>query len=78
MAYLYDQSIFPKRDVIFDLKKSLLQKDQRKWKSKCETLPKLWTFMKFKDFSKDAPHIYKPLSFMQRKNCLNFALAFLN
>ena len=78
MDNLYDQLTFPKKDVVSDLKKSLIEKDQRKWQSKCQTLPKLRTFMKFKDFSKESPHIYKPLSFKQRKEMSKLRLGLLN
>ena len=34
--------------------------------------------MKFKDFSKESPHIYKPLSFKQRKEMSKLRLGLLN
>ena len=46
--------------------------------SQCRTLPKLRTFIKFKDFELDSPHIYKPLSFMQRKFLSKFRLGMLH
>ena len=69
---VHRQGLFPLQDTIKHLKHSLLLKDQLKWKSKCLPLPKLRTFIKFKDFSSDSPHIYKPLSFMQRKSLSKF------
>ena len=77
MTDFYDQGIFPVKNVIVDLKKALLEKDQKNWQSKCQTLPKLRTFVKFKDFSKESPHIYKPLSFKQRKMMSKLRLGLL-
>ena len=53
-------------------------KDQSKWKSKCLPLPKLRTFNTFKDFTSDPPHIFKPLTFMQRKSLSKFRLGLLH
>ena len=36
-------------------------------KIECVSKPKLRTFIKFKDFHNRAPHIGKPLSFLERK-----------
>ena len=57
---------------------SLFHKDQASWKSKCLPLPKLRTFNMFKDFTSDSPHIFKPLSFMQRKTLSKFRLGLLH
>ena len=37
-------------------------------------MPKLRTFMQFKDFNSDSPHIFEPLSFMERKTLSKFRL----
>ena len=42
------------------------------------TLPKLRTFNTFKDFNSEAAHIYKPLSFMQRKSISKFRVGLLS
>ena len=55
----------------------MLEKDRVNWQSQCQNLPKLRTFMKFKDFSCDSPHTYKPLSFFQRKLISKFRLGML-
>ena len=60
------------------LKQSLFQKDQINWRSLCSPLPKLRTFNVFKNFSIDSPHIFKPLSFRQRKNLSKFRLGLLH
>ena len=52
----------------------MFHKDQASWKSKCLPLPKLRTFNKFKLFDLAPPHIFKPLSFMQRKTLSKFRL----
>ena len=74
---LYNQDIFCVKNAISDLRKSLLEKDQRNWQSLCQNLPKLRTFIKFKNFSNEPPHIYKPLTFMQRKQMSRFSLGVL-
>ena len=35
-------------------------------KNICKNKPKLRTFVAFKDFKTISPHVYKPLSFLQR------------
>ena len=75
---IYTQNIFSLDNVSKALKQSLFKKDQNNWKSKCLPLPKLRTFNKFKNFSSDSPHIFKPLSFMQRKMLSKFRLGLLH
>ena len=77
MIHIYTQGVFSLDLVSKALKVSLVQKDQSNWRSKCLTLPKLRTFNKFKDFALDSPHIFKPLSFMQRKMLSKFRLGLL-
>ena len=72
LSHIYGQDIFPLQFTIKTLKESLLHKDQTTWQSDCRNLPKLRTFIQFKDFSVDSPHIFKPLSFMQRKTISKF------
>jgi len=75
---IYTQNIFSLDNVSNTLRQSLFKKDQTNWKSKCLPLPKLRTFNKLKDFSSDSPHIFKPLSFMQRKMLSKFRLGLLH
>ena len=77
IEYVYNQPYFARKSVIENLKKSLLLKDQSNWQSQCRNLPKLRTFLKFKDFQVDSPHIYKPLSFIQRKYLSKYRLGML-
>ena len=72
------QGFFSLQDTVKCLRNSLLLKDQSTWKSKCLPLPKLRTFNKFKDFTIDSPHIFKPLSFMQRKSISKLRLGLLH
>ena len=78
LIHLYEQGIFSLQDTIKQLDKSLLLKEQSNWKSKCLPLPRLRTFNKFKDFTSDSPHIFKPLSFIQRKSLSKFRLGLLH
>ena len=45
----------------------MLASQQVKLSMECSALPKLRTFMKFKDFENTAAYLKKPLSFIQRK-----------
>ena len=78
LPHVYNQNNFSVKNVIYSLKESLFRKDQISWQSQCRTLPKLRTFIKFKNFESDSPHIYKPLSFMQRKFLSKFRLGMLH
>lgn len=77
-AHIFTQFTFPKKILIRTIGDSLLKKDQITWQSSCTPLPKLRTFIQFKDFSCDAPHIFKPLTFMQRKSLSKFRLGLLH
>ena len=67
LEFLYNSDSFCLKSVVGNLKNSLLKKDQVKWRNTAADLPKLRTFVKFKNFHTDSPHIYKALSFIQRK-----------
>ena len=60
-------SPFPIKSVICWLKTDFYQKQQIKLKTECENKPKLRTFVKLKEFGKVPPHVYKPLTFLERK-----------
>ena len=77
LPHVYSQGIFPLKHIIKSLKDSLLKKDQISWQSECRNLPKLRTFIQFKDFTSDSPQIFKPLTFMQRKTLSKFRLGML-
>ena len=45
--------------------------------NECRNNPKLRTFVTFKDFGSTSPHVYKPLSFMERKTISKARLGIL-
>ena len=55
LAHIYNQGMFPLHYSIKNLKDSLFQKDKVSWQSDCRNMPKLRTFMKFKNFDSDSP-----------------------
>ena len=61
------QQIFPLKSTIAQLKESMLKKQQELFKLECQNKPKLRSFMMFKDFGKQPPHVGKPLSFLERR-----------
>ena len=78
LNHIYDmQQIFPVKCTISDLKLSLGKKQQEFLKSKCESKPKLRTFITFKDFENLPPHVGKPLSFIERKTISKLRLGIL-
>ena len=68
LAHVYDaQQIFPIKDIVKQLSKSLKNMQQIRVEIECRNKPKLRTFITFKDFTNLPPHVYKPLSFLERK-----------
>jgi hypothetical protein len=68
LAHIYDaQQMFPVKDVVKQLSKSLKNVQQIRVEIECKNKPKLRTFITFKDFNSLPPHVYKPLSFPERK-----------
>ena len=78
IGHIYHQNIFSLSCALNNLRVSLLDKDRINWQSQCRNLPKLRTFIQFKDFTCDSPHTYKPLSFFQRKLMSKFRLGMLH
>ena len=71
LAHIYDaQQIFP---VVKQLSKTLQNTQQIRAEIECKNKPKLRTFITFKDFNTLPPHVYKPLSFFERKIVIKFA-----
>ena len=65
---LYDsQQIFPAKNVVTQLRSSMLISQQNIIKNECESKPKLRTFVIFKDYKTVPPHVGKPFSFLERK-----------
>ena len=63
---IFQTSIFDLKSIIDELKVSLLNKDQLKFKQQC-AMPKLRTYNLIADFSSPKMYLNKPLSFIQRK-----------
>ena len=59
--------IFDIKDTVTKLQNSMLLAQQSLVKVQCENMPKLRTFVKFKDFFSTPSYLTKPLSFIQRK-----------
>ena len=59
--------VFDLKSVVKKLENSMLVTQQSVAKNQCESMPKLRTFVKFKDFSNTPSYVTKPLSFIQRK-----------
>ena len=57
--------MFPVKDVVKQLSKSLENMQQIRVEIECKNKPKLRTFITFKDFNNLPPHVYKPLSFLE-------------
>ena len=75
---VYDkQQIFAVKDVITQLKISMLSKQQELVQTECQGKPKLRTFVMFKDFQTLPPHVGKPLSFIERKTISKLRLGIL-
>ena len=68
LNHVYDgQQMFPIRNIVQQLKNDLFKKQQTLLENECKAKPKLRTFVTFKDFKTLPPHIFKPLTFLERK-----------
>ena len=77
-SHVYDmQQIFPVKDVIPQLKMSMLSKQQELVETECQGKPKLRTFIMFRDFQTLPPHVGKPLSFIERRTISKLRLGIL-
>ena len=75
---VYDsQQIFQVKIIVKQLEESLFKKQQIIVENVCRTKPKLRTFVTFKDFQTISPHVYKPLSFIERKTISKARLGIL-
>ena len=78
LNYLFDnQLMFPVKIVVKQLEKSLYSKQLAIVEAECRSKPKLRTFVTFKDFKNIPPHVYKPLSFLERKMISKIRLGIL-
>lgn len=78
LNHVYDaQGIFPVKTIVNQLKSNLLKKQRVLVENECKSKPKLRTFVQFKDFKTVPPHVYKPLSFLERKTISKTRLGIL-
>ena len=78
LNHVYDlQQMFPVKDVVAQLKMSMLSKQQELVQTECQSKPKLRTFIMFKDFQTIPPHVGKPLSFIERRTISKLRLGIL-
>ena len=79
ISSIYDSfTNFMIKPVIANLSENMKRNQSLSLKSRCENMPKLRTFIKFKDFSDITAHILKPLSFPQRRAISKLRLGVLN
>ena len=69
--------LFPLKETIKTLKTQMKLKHANSLNLRCQRMPKLRTFIKFKDFSTTSSFLLKPLSFIQRKYLNKFCLSCL-
>ena len=78
LNHVYDaQQTFQVKTIVNQLKGCLFDKQQVLIENECKDKPKLRTFITFKDFKNVPPHIYKPLSFLERKTISKLRLGIL-
>ena len=69
--------VFPVKSVVKQLEESFYKKQLVLVENMGKNKPKLRTFVTFKDFKTISPHVYKPLSFLQRKTISKIRLGIL-
>ena len=75
---IYDaQQVFCVKNIVKQLKDTLFKKQVREVENECRRMPKLRTFVKFKDFNVLPSHVFKPLSFVERKTVSKTRLGIL-
>ena len=62
LEFVYNSPYFSIKNTVEDLTKSLMEKDQTKWEADSRKMPKLRTFVCFKDFKQKTSYLFKPLS----------------
>ena len=68
LTQVYDgQQIFPVKSIIKQIKAEMLKNQRLILENECKAKPKLRTFITFKDFESIPPHVYKHLTFLERK-----------
>ena len=69
--------LFPLKETIGTLKSNMKLKQTLDLKNRCNPMPQLRTYIKFKDFSIKPSILQKPLSFIQRKYLSKFCVSCL-
>ena len=78
LNHVYDaQLMFPVKNIIKQLEECLFKNQLVIVENECRAKPKLRTFVTFKDFKNISPHIFKPLSFLERKTISKTRLGIL-
>ena len=77
LGHIFSTFPFNIKSTIETLTQSLLIKDQTKWKTTSNDMPKLRTYVKLDDFFCNKQFISKPLTFIQRKFLSKFRLGVL-
>ena len=73
--YIYEtDSIFPLKQTIHAITNTLKTKQINEIKAECLTVPKLRTYILFKDFETQASFLSKPLNFFQRRAIVNLRI----
>ena len=69
--------MFPVKNIVKQLEECLFKNQLVIIENECRAKPKLRTFVTFKDFKNISPHIFKPLSFLERKTISKTRLGIL-
>ena len=78
LGHVYDSNkIFTIKPIVSELTKAMQVNQKLYLKTECFLKPKLRTFITFKDFDSLAPHIGKPLSFVERRMVSKLRLGIL-
>ena len=78
MISIFESKIpFPVKSTIAHLRSSMQLKQREMVKQECASKPKLRTFVLFKDYENLAPHIGKPITFIERKTLSKLRLGIL-
>ena len=78
LNHVYDaQLMFPVKTIVKQLEESLYKMQLVRVENICRNKPKLRTFVTFKHFSDLPAHVFKPLSFLERKTISKIRLGIL-
>ena len=78
LNHVYDaQLMFPVKTIVKQLEESLYKMQLVRVEDICRNKPKLRTFVTFKNFNDLPAHVFKPLSFLERKTLSKIRLGIL-